>query len=214
MIQKIVQECIEEEFLEKIYFFEKQTFEKSLSERFKILYENTINDTMKIINSTLEDKAEIFRLYELASEYMKSKNQVFYPKFPVSLVEEEIKENCQWKLILEDKIACIWATTFEDPNIWEEKNEEPSVYIHRIVTSPDFRGKNLVKHLVHWAKTFAKKHHKNYLRLDTVGHNKALIKHYTKLGFNFLGMKKLKTTEGLPDHYKQDDVCLFELSIG
>lgn len=168
---------------------------------------------MEIKNSTLENIDEIFALYRIASEYMKSKNQAAYPKFSTSLIETEIEENRQWKLVIERQMACIWATTFDDPIIWEEKNKDLAVYIHRIVTNPNFRGKNLVKHILEWSKNFAKNHQKKYVRLDTVGNNQSLINHYTKVGFNFLGLHKLKTIEGLPAHYQLGEVCLFELSI-
>mgnify|MGYP000033708847 FL=1 len=46
--------------------------------------------------------------------------------------------------------------------------------------------------------------------MDTVGLNKGLIKHYGSFGFDFLGIKKLKETTNLPEHYKEDDVCLFQ----
>ncbi|MBQ0741472.1 GNAT family N-acetyltransferase, partial [Aquimarina celericrescens] len=64
------------------------------------------------------------------------------------MVEKEIQENRQWKLLLDNKIACVWATTFSDAQIWEEKNKDTAVYIHRIAVNPDFRGKHFIAILV------------------------------------------------------------------
>ena len=52
-----------------------------------------------------------------------------------------------------------------------------------------------------------------FVRMDTVGLNKGLIKHYGSFGFDFLGMKKLEDTTNLPEHYKEDDVCLFQKEL-
>ena len=100
---------------------------------------------MDIKNSQPQDLTKIFELYKIATDYMKSKNQVHWPEFPKDLVQNEIKENRQWKLIINKEVACIWATTLNDEAIWGSINNEPSVYIHRIATNPNFRGQNLVK---------------------------------------------------------------------
>jgi len=156
---------------------------------------------------------EIFRLYKIATDFQKSKHSIHWPEFEAELVQTEIAENRQWKIIIDNKIACVWATTFNDPQIWEERNNDPAVYIHRIATNPAFRGQNLVGHIVEWAKKYALKNEKRFIRLDTVGENQGLINHYTKCGFDFLGLLKLQNTAGLPAHYDNATVSLFQLTI-
>jgi len=116
-------------------------------------------------------------------------------------------------MLIDGQIACVWATTFSDPQIWEDKNNDPAVYIHRIATNPDFRGQNFVTAIVTWAKDYAKAHHKHFVRLDTIGENRGLINHYQKSGFNYLGLFDLKNTDQLPAHYHNAAVSLFELTI-
>ena len=169
---------------------------------------------MEILNSTVEDTEEIFRLYALAAAYQQTKKTVVvWPQFERSLVETEIAENRQWKMMIDGVIACVWATTFSDAQIWEERNADPSVYIHRIATNPAYRGQNFVGLIVEWAKQFAKENDKSFVRLDTIGNNEGLIHHYQQAGFKFLGMFELSTIEGLPDHYKQGPACLFEIKL-
>ena len=168
---------------------------------------------MDIQNSTLEDINEIYRLYKLATDYQKTRYIVHWPEFERVLIETEIRENRQWKLMLDNSIACIWATTFSDPLIWEEKNNDPAVYIHRIATNPEFRGRNLVSEIVDWAKRYAKENNKKFIRLDTIGENEKLIEHYKNSGFAFLGLSKLKNTKDLPQHYDNATVSLFELPL-
>ena len=169
---------------------------------------------MTIKNSTIEDLPEIFRLYRLASAYQKSVNAVVvWGEFDKGLIEREIAENRQWKLLIDDELACVWATTLSDEQIWKERNLDKAIYIHRIATNPAFRGQNLVFKIVEWAKDFALANELEYVRLDTVGENEKLIEYYTKAGFDFLGMFDLKDTSGLPSHYHKLPAALFEIKL-
>ena len=107
----------------------------------------------------------------------------------------------------------MWAITFSDEQIWEEKNKDAAIYIHRIATNPNHRGKNLVSIIVDWARTYAKSMGKDFIRLDTLGNNVKLIEHYTNAGFHFLGMFDLKDLSGLPAHYGTAPACLFEMKL-
>lgn len=169
---------------------------------------------MVIKNCTPKDIPEIFRLYSIASAYQRSKQTVVvWPEFEQQLVETEVAANRQWKIMMEDEIACVWATTFNDEQIWEERNADAAVYIHRIATNPGFRGNNFVSVIVHWAKQYAKDNGKDFIRLDTLGNNIKLIDYYINAGFRFLGMFDLKNTKGLPAHYGNDPACLFEIKL-
>ncbi len=168
---------------------------------------------MEILNSTIADIDKIFDLYRMAAQYMKERFPVHFPEFNRNMVIKEIEGGRQWKMLIDGELACIWAITWSDPQIWEEKDADPSIYIHRITTVPAFRGRHLVKEIVQWAKQYAKEHGKAYVRLDTVGENQKLIQHYEESGFTFLGMVQLKDTRGLPDHYQLDKVSLFELKV-
>ncbi|HMR57440.1 MAG TPA: GNAT family N-acetyltransferase [Cyclobacteriaceae bacterium] len=168
---------------------------------------------MIIENSVMADAVEIARLYESARDLQKIKGAVCWPLFDKKLIETEITEGRQWKIVIDTQIACVWATTFSDPQIWEERNADASVYIHRIATNPIYRGQNLVKEIVRWAKVYAEKNEKEFIRLDTVGENKELIRHYQKCGFDFLGIFNLTNTDQLPAHYHNAGVSLFQMKV-
>jgi ribosomal protein S18 acetylase RimI-like enzyme len=168
---------------------------------------------MIIENSSIDDLEDIFKFYKIATEFQQTKNSTVWPTFSRELVVSEIENLCQWKIIIDNQIACVWAITFEDPLIWEEKNDDPSIYIHRIATNPAFRGQNLVGKIIKWAVAFAKENNKKFVRLDTVGENIGLINYYQKCGFEFLGLFKLENTNGLPAHYHNATVSLFELEV-
>jgi ribosomal protein S18 acetylase RimI-like enzyme len=167
---------------------------------------------MKIEPSTIADFDTIFAFYDMAVAYQKTKFNKHWMGFDADLVLKEITETRQWKIVIDDKIACIFAITFEDKNIWKEKNSDKAVYFHRIVTHPKFKGQHFVKKIVTWSLAFAKEKKLEYLRLDTWGDNEELIDYYQQCGFEFLGVIT-PDYNGLPKHYDGITLSLFQITI-
>jgi len=169
---------------------------------------------MGINNCVLEDTDEILSLYQSARDIQIQKKMVVWPTFEKSFIEKEIKEQRQWKLVIDNTIACNWAITFSDKDIWEEKDKDDTIYIHRIATNPIFRGNRYIDKIVEWAKGYTTQKGKQFIRLDTLGNNTKLIEHYTSAGFRFLGMFELINTSNLPGHYQTEpNCCLFEIDL-
>ena len=100
---------------------------------------------MQINNVTITDIDQIYSFYRIASDYQKAKEKVIvWPDFNRNMVETEIAEHRQFKMLMNNEVVCIWAITFNDEQIWEERNRDSAIYIHRIATNPDFRGRNFV----------------------------------------------------------------------
>lgn len=156
---------------------------------------------------------QVVKMYEWAREVQRKHEIVVWPDFPIDMIEQDIASGTVWALADNNDLACIWTIALEDPLIWGERNSDPAVYIHRIATHPDYRGRRLVNELVSWAQDFARQQGKKYIRMDTVGNNRKLISHYTQCGFDFLGMFVLPDTRNLPQHYQKDAVCLFERKV-
>lgn len=169
---------------------------------------------MTIENCITEDVESIYNLYEEARILQTEKQMVVWPYFDKKFIEKEVLNKQQWKLLVDKEIACNWAITFTDKEIWEDKEKGDAIYIHRIVTNPKYRGNNFVKAIVDWARPYALEKEKKFIRLDTLGNNTKLIQHYTNSGFAFLGMVKLTNTGTLPLHYqKEPNCCLFEIEL-
>ena len=163
--------------------------------------------------STINDIDEIFKFYDLAIEFQKTKFNKQWQGFDRDLVTKEISENRQWKVIINDEIACIFAITFEDKSIWKEKNSDKAVYFHRIVTHPKFRGHHFVERIIEWGILFAIEKKLDFLRMDTWGDNESLIAYYQSCGFEFLGLTTLHKSKGLPKHYEGACLSLFEIKV-
>jgi GNAT superfamily N-acetyltransferase len=169
---------------------------------------------MEITNCLMSDAGEILLLYEAARDLQTQRKMVVWPSFEKSFIEREIQEKKQWKIVFENNIACNWAISFEDREIWGQKDNNDAIFIHRICTNPTLRGNRYIDLIVNWAKEYAREMGKQFVRLDTLGNNTRLIAHYTSAGFNFLGMFELTDTANLPLHYQNEpNCCLFEIDI-
>ena len=173
-----------------------------------------INRKVDIKSSSLNDVNTILTLYDAAIELQTQKNMVVWPKFERSFIEKEIKDKRQWKITIGNEIACTWSITFEDKEIWGEKDSDNSIYIHRLVANPASRGNRFIDVIVPWAKAYAVSKERRYIRLDTLGNNTKLIEYYTSAGFDFLGIFKLTNTQNLAAHYQREpNCCFFEIAI-
>jgi ribosomal protein S18 acetylase RimI-like enzyme len=169
---------------------------------------------MIITNCTQTDLPQILNLYEHARELQQRRKMVVWPDFSERFILNEIDEERQFKIVINNDIACNWAITFNDKEIWENRDRDDSIYIHRICTNRDYRGNRYIDNIVDWAKKYAIEKNKKYIRIDTLGNNTKLIEHYTSAGFDFLGIFKLTNTSALPKHYQDEpNCCLFQWKL-
>ena len=168
---------------------------------------------MEIVNATSNDVGVIFDLYDKAIEFQKTVFDKSWLGFDRKLVETEIREARFWKIIGDDAIACIFSIAYSDPIIWGENSHESAMYIHRIVTNPEFRGRGYVRAITDWAIDHARENGLRFIRLDTWGDNQKLIDYYQSCGFKFLGLTTPAESPTMPKHYRGIDLSLFEIDL-
>ena len=172
-----------------------------------------MQNSIQVVNSTPSDIDTIFDFYDLAIEHQKKVSPKQWQGFNRDLVQQEIAENRQYKILVDGEVAAIFALTYSDPQIWLGKDGEAAIYIHRIVTHPDYRGYGFVKVIVEWAKEFSKTTLLDYIRMDTWADNERLLKYYTGCGFNHVGEIRIGADSGLPKHYEGITLNLFEIKL-
>jgi len=172
---------------------------------------------MTFLPSTPEDLPVIAGLYREAIEYQRSKSATHYwHGMNLELITLEIRDRLHWKIVVDDRIACFFSIAFTDPLVWDERDAEPSLYLHRIVTNPLFRGNGYVKHIIAWAEEYGRMQHRYFIRLDTGSENQKLNSYYLECGFTYCGEKKFSRTDaspGIPEHYRGHTLTLFERKI-
>jgi ribosomal protein S18 acetylase RimI-like enzyme len=168
---------------------------------------------VEIITSTFADIDRIFELYDAGTAYQKAVGGLHWKGFERSLVEREIAEGRQFKIVAEGRVVCVFVLTFDDVILWRERSADPAIYIHRIAIDPTERGKGYVKLIVGWAREYCRAHGKEYIRMDTGSGNDRLNNYYISCGFNYLGVVTYAHADGLPAHYQTGSSSLFELRV-
>lgn len=172
-----------------------------------------LSGKLQIVNSVMADLDFIFKLFESAIEYQKKNGYQLWPQFSRRMIETEIAEKRHWKILYGENIVCIFSVLYNDPVIWEEKDQEPAVYLHRITINPFFKGREIMKEIKTWAIHHAIKKEKKYLRMDTWGDNENLRNYYIRCGFHYIGQARLKKVDDLPEHYGGSVLSLFEINV-
>jgi GNAT superfamily N-acetyltransferase len=168
---------------------------------------------IQIQNTGKEDIPAIFLLYDDAIAYQKKVGNNHWLGFETELVEKEIEEKRHYKIVADGKIVSTFCVTFSDPFIWKDSDITPAIYIHRIATSQFFRGNNLLKHIINWAKLFAKENNITYIRMDTGAGNDRLINYYINNGFSFIENISVDHASDLPEHYKAGQFALLQMTV-
>ena len=170
---------------------------------------------MTITYTTIEDLDILTALFDQAIQYQQSKSNHSWREMNRPLIEMEIREQLHWKIIDDDQIACFFSIALNDRLVWDERDAEPAVYLHRIVTNPAFRGRGYVKHIVDWAEAFGRAAGKQWVRLDTGRDNAKLNAYYQECGFVFCGIKQFDDNgdPSIPRHYLGSGLSLYERRI-
>ncbi len=167
---------------------------------------------MEIINAGISDLETLMNFYTNAIAHQKAVSNLVWKGFDREVVIKEIGENRQWKIMIDGTVACVFMTAFHDPDIWDERDKDAAIYIHRICTNPDFRGRGFVKIITDWAMAFATNNGLDYVRLDTWQDNTRLHQIYLNAGFRYAGKKQIDSSCNLPKHYWGVTLGLFEIN--
>ena len=168
---------------------------------------------MDIINASHDDIETVFDLYDKAIEFQKTVFDKTWLGFDQELAATEIDEKRLWKIIDDEQTACIFSITYADPIIWGHDSHVSAMYIHRIVTNPEFRGRAYVRKITDWALEHAKNQGLRFVRMDTWGDNQKLIDYYQACGFQFRGLTTPARSAELPKHYSAIELSLFEIDL-
>lgn len=168
---------------------------------------------MEIKLSRSEDVPDIFKLYDEAIAYQKSVGGKQWKGFETSLIEDEISEKRHYLITEDNEVACTFVLAFEDELIWKEANFDAAVYIHRVAVNPEFRGKSYVKIIIDWLKQKATALGIDFIRLDTESGNERINNYYLRCGFTYIGLTTVEWQQGMPAHYKDAELSLFEIKL-
>lgn len=162
--------------------------------------------------SKTEDIDTIFSIYKMATEIQREKKMHVWMGFERSLIEQEIKEERHWKVLMNNQIAGVFCLNFSPEDIWRNYPHDSVFYIHRLAKDSDLKF-SILSEIINWAKSFARSKNLRCLRLDTFSDNKELIAYYVRSGFDLKGVIKVNSDPNLPLHYQNASLALLEMNL-
>ena len=168
---------------------------------------------MKIELTNNTDIPAIFKLYNDATALQQQIGNNSWKGFKQELIESEISEKRHYKITEDDEIACTFLVAYKNPVLWKDDGRDGAIYLHRVATNSDFRGRSYMTKIVNWAIDYAKENKLDFIRLDTGSGNDNINKYYERCGFTYKGIQEINWTPDLPEHYKDGSFSLFEMKV-
>jgi GNAT superfamily N-acetyltransferase len=169
---------------------------------------------MIIRKSQLNSLKEFERFWQAALAYQTERNLPLWSPFPETMILDEIGDGRHFSGFVSGNIlAGFFSVAHADPFIWGDQDRGDAIYIHRMCVNPDFKGHNFAAKVLAWACDYAAARKCKFVRMDTWAKTRSLVDYYVRCGFNYIGDKKLSDTSGLPPHYRDQELALFENEI-
>jgi ribosomal protein S18 acetylase RimI-like enzyme len=178
-----------------------------------LLFKAYFSQAVQITRSEISDLDIIFQLFADAIQYQEQRGFELWPLFDRKMIEKEIIEGRHWKISIGSEIACVFSVLYSDSLIWKELDKNDAVYLHRIATSKDHKGKNLIVSVRDWAIEHARQSGKRFVRMDTWGNNVNMRDYYIRHGFTFLKQHHLDQEKGEIPHYGGPVLSLLQIEV-
>jgi GNAT superfamily N-acetyltransferase len=167
----------------------------------------------EIENTEAADLDEIFELFDQSIKYQEEHGYPVWKNYDKNAIIKDIEDKNQYKIVVGSRIAMVFSVCYADKVIWREYEDGHSVYLHRIVVNPEFKGRKLFGVIVEWAIDHCNEKGRTNIRMDTWAANPTIISYYKSFGFNFVGNYTTPDSNELPVHNRNLALALLEYTV-
>jgi ribosomal protein S18 acetylase RimI-like enzyme len=168
---------------------------------------------INVINTDANDLEQIFELFEHSINYQEKKGYPVWRNYDKNAIIKDIENKHQYKVVADSRTAIVFSVRYDDKIIWRELDKGNSIYLHRIVVNPEFKGQRLFQAILNWAIEHSKQKGLTSIRMDTWAVNPNIINYYKSFGFTFVENYTTPDTEKLPVHNRNLALTLLEYKI-
>ncbi len=168
---------------------------------------------LEIIHTELNDLDFSRWLLEEANAYQTKNGYSTWTNFDMELIRNEINSKSQYKIIIENEIACIFSIVYSDKPLWKEMENGDALYLHRIIVNPKHKGKRLFGNILDWSVQVVNNKGLNFIRMDTWADNPTLIHYYKTFGFQFIKNITTSNEPELAPQYRNKFLALMEYEV-
>jgi GNAT superfamily N-acetyltransferase len=164
-------------------------------------------------HTVLADVEEIFTLFEHSIRYQERRGYPVWKNYDRNAIMMDIGARHQYKILVDGVMAIVFSVAYEDKIIWREHDQGDSIYLHRIVVNPQFKGRKLFGAIRDWAVAHAKQNGLHTVRMDTWAANPTIIEYYKTFGFEVVENYTTPDSVELPVHNRNLALMLLEYGV-
>lgn len=169
-----------------------------------------MNQSYQILHTEVDDLPIIYELFELSILYQEKKGYPVWRNYDRNAIVRDIENGNQYKIVFGSAIAMVFSVAYRDKIIWRDMDQGESVYLHRIVINPSYKGQKLFQLIVEWAVRHIKDKNLRSIRMDTWAANPNIIHYYKGFGFEIIENYTTPDTSELPVHNRNLALTLLE----
>jgi GNAT superfamily N-acetyltransferase len=179
----------------------------------KHFLESGMTATHEIKNTELTDLPLIYQLFDHSVEYQEKRGFPSWRNYDKAALVRDIENKVQYKVVMDARIAIVFSVCYTDKVIWRDLENGDSIYLHRIVVNPEFKGQKLFGAILEWSIEHCRQNGLKNIRMDTWAANPKIIKYYESFGFNIIETYTTPDTLELPVHNRNLALTLLEYKI-
>lgn len=166
-----------------------------------------------VINTEMSDLVHIFELFDHSIIYQEQKGYPVWRNYDKNAIVKDISEKNQYKVVIDSMMAIVFSVCYTDKLIWRALDKGESIYLHRIVVNPAFKGQKLFGTILEWAIEHSRKKGLRNVRMDTWAANPTIIEYYKSFGFSFVENYTTPPSDELPVHNRNLALTLLEYRL-
>jgi ribosomal protein S18 acetylase RimI-like enzyme len=169
---------------------------------------------IEIRNTEIGDLEQIFDLFEQSITYQERKGYPVWRNYDKNAIVKDIENKNQYKVVIDSKTAIVFSVCYSDKLIWRDMDKGNSIYLHRIVVNPEFKGQKLFGTILDWLIAHSKQKGLSSIRMDTWAANPTIIEYYKGFGFSVVENYTSPDSAELPVHNRNLAMTLLEYGVG
>ena len=170
-------------------------------------------DQFKVINTEMSDLGLIFQLFEHSIGYQEKKGYPVWRDYDKNAIIRDIENRNQYKVVVDGATLIVFSVCYTDKVIWRALDKGESIYLHRIVVNPEFKGQKLFGTILDWVIEHSKRKGLRSIRMDTWAANPTIINYYKNFGFVFIENYTTPDSKELPVHNRNLALTLLEYRL-
>ena len=166
-----------------------------------------------IINTTHEDLPLVYWLFDQAILYQQQHGYPAWRGYEKNALTAEVEQLLQYKVVQYHHVLAIFSVSYSDPATWGEWGTGQALFLHRVITHPQFKGQRVFEKVLDWALFKAREKRLDYIRIDTWTDNPAIITFYEGYGFHVVAARVTPDSPELPAQNRNLRVTLMQLPV-